>query len=399
MAAAQKVFGIGFQKTGTSSLAASLYILGYDVCGYFGNDDPNIAETALVTAFEMADHYDAAQDMPWPVLYRELDQRYPGSRFILTVRDTESWIRSVVKHFKATHIDSHVWIYGVPAAAGYEAAYIERYERHNREVQAYFADRPGDLLVLDLSDGDPWSSICRFLGHDVPDVPFPRQNTKEQKLRMLPRRVIDAAMRRLRSVGGPQTSDPDPQRADSEINMAKRVTADVVRETAHLHFDSMTALVAQLEAAQQGAAERGEPLAEGAVEQARGLIADQAAMEREVLEAVGAEVPRETHPVAMATLEATIRDGRRVRDGARAYLANVGDLDVNRRIPGRRERVWQAFVQMQHDGAERRARLRFTMESMGIASEPEPYVDLRSAASRRRQSPAPTTSLWATSSS
>ena len=38
----------------------------------------------------------------------------------------------------------------VKTAAGNEDVYIARYERHNREVMEYFANRPGDLLVLDL---------------------------------------------------------------------------------------------------------------------------------------------------------------------------------------------------------------------------------------------------------
>ncbi len=74
------------RQTGTTSLAVALYSLGYDVCGYFGNEDPDVGEHVLDTAFALADHYDAVQDMPWPVLSRELDWRHPGSRFVLTVR-------------------------------------------------------------------------------------------------------------------------------------------------------------------------------------------------------------------------------------------------------------------------------------------------------------------------
>ena len=54
--------------------------------------------------------------------------------------------------------------------------YIARYERHNREVQEYFANRPDDLLIIDLPNDDGWSRLCPFLGHPTPNEPFPHAN-------------------------------------------------------------------------------------------------------------------------------------------------------------------------------------------------------------------------------
>ena len=70
------------------------------------------------------------------------------------------------------------WIYGEDAGCpeGNEAVYVERYERHNREVLDYFRDRPGDLLVIDLPGDAGWEKLCAFLGHPVPDEPFPHAN-------------------------------------------------------------------------------------------------------------------------------------------------------------------------------------------------------------------------------
>jgi hypothetical protein len=75
------------------------------------------------------------------------------------------------------------WIYGPGRAdpLGNESVYVERYERHNREVLEYFAGRPKDLLVLDLTGGDGWPQLCPFLGHPVPDVPFPWKNSKKSR--------------------------------------------------------------------------------------------------------------------------------------------------------------------------------------------------------------------------
>jgi len=172
----RKVFGIGFHKTGTSSLGVALNALGYRVCGALAVDDPDIATKAAGLAIATARDYDAAQDNPWPIVYRDLDAAFPGSRFVLTIRDTDVWITSMTRHFADVDTEMRKWIYGVGHPAGHEAAYKRRYERHNREVLAYFAKRPADLLVLDFAAGDGWEQLCGFLGHAVPADPFPHAN-------------------------------------------------------------------------------------------------------------------------------------------------------------------------------------------------------------------------------
>jgi hypothetical protein len=172
-----KIFGIGFHKTGTSSLGAALELLGRRVCGPVGYMKPDIAETLRETAFELLDDYDAFEDNPWTVLYRALDVRCPGSRFILTVRDSNRWIESVLRHFGGAQTPMRELIYGPGRGdpKGNEAHYVDRYERHNAEVKAYFAGRR-DLLVMDLAAGDGWEALCGFLGNPQPDVAFPHIN-------------------------------------------------------------------------------------------------------------------------------------------------------------------------------------------------------------------------------
>ena len=75
------------------------------------------------------------------------------------------------------------WIYGVGSPLGNEEIYVWRYEEHNAAVVEYFAKRPPDLLVLDVTKGDGWPLLCGFLGLDVPDVPFPHENSKEDRER------------------------------------------------------------------------------------------------------------------------------------------------------------------------------------------------------------------------
>lgn len=199
-----KVFGVGFHKTGTTSLKHGLQILGYTVTGPDARDHGDPASSAIEACITLSHQFDAFQDNPWPLFYREMDELHPGSRFILTVRPTEQWIRSMVSHFGAKDTAMRQWIYGHGHPLGNEAVYVDRYERHNREVRAYFAHRPEDYLELAITDGKGWEPLCSFLGEPVPDVPFPRANSasSRRRKRRLPRRII----RRLRSLGSERGS-------------------------------------------------------------------------------------------------------------------------------------------------------------------------------------------------
>jgi hypothetical protein len=172
----EKIFCIGFHKTGTKSLAAALTYLGYRVTGPNWVTNPRIREKALSLALELIPHYDAFQDNPWPILYQELHAQFPNARFILTLRSGEAWLRSIVRHFGETSTPMREWIYGVGQPRGNEKIYLARYERHNREVLDYFNDKPGRLLVLDITAGEGWGKLSSFLGEDCPDVNFPREN-------------------------------------------------------------------------------------------------------------------------------------------------------------------------------------------------------------------------------
>jgi hypothetical protein len=188
-----KVLCVGFHKTGTSSLGAALDRLGYRVGGPFGIRDPDIGERALDLALTRLDRFDAVRDNPWPLLFRELDERVPAGRFVLTVRAEDAWWASVVAHFGGTTTPMRQWIYGAGDPLGHEARYRERYRRHNEAVRDHFASRPADLLVLHLDRGDGWAQLCPFLGVDEPASTFPHAN-----LGTPTRRVVNRLRGRVR---------------------------------------------------------------------------------------------------------------------------------------------------------------------------------------------------------
>ena len=181
-----KIFCIGFQKTGTSSLRDALQKIGYNVTGVFGRDVKldDLRQTYVERGLAIAKDFDAVEDMPWPLMFRELDQAFPGSKFILTMRETDRWYKSIASHFGANpyHIQQLTYGEDAPAPVGHEARYKEVYEAHNDAVRTYFSDRPNDLLEFWLERGHGWAELGEFLGLDnVPDGPFVHTNSNKQR--------------------------------------------------------------------------------------------------------------------------------------------------------------------------------------------------------------------------
>ena len=177
-----KVIGVGFQKTGTSSLREALKILGYTV----GDNNYKLLFPILKGNFKRVlrriNRYDAVEDNPWPLIYKQLDEKILGCKFILTLRNEESWYESVSAHIGDLRDPMHEWIYGrgkgLPKDDKYNS--IEVYRRHNEDVLNYFKNRPQDLLILDFSKGDGWEKLCKFLNKEIPAVPFPHVNKRIQ---------------------------------------------------------------------------------------------------------------------------------------------------------------------------------------------------------------------------
>ncbi|MCS4119427.1 sulfotransferase family protein [Salinibacter ruber] len=189
-----KIFGVGMQRTGTGSVARALRVLGYD------------SEHFPVDLWHDRSHpilfqNDAFFDNPIPIIYQELDERFPESKFILTVRDEDDWLESCEFLFtekrEAFGFDTseriqemHRALYGLNH---FDAdSFRTAYRRHNEEVKQYFSDRSDDLLVLDIAQEDKWTPLCSFLGVERPEEPFPHKDSSNSLTRIIqePRRVI-----------------------------------------------------------------------------------------------------------------------------------------------------------------------------------------------------------------
>lgn len=98
-----KILGIGLSKTGTKSLIGALAQCGLRTAHYVEHVRTLCGVGTWFSGdFEkdsLAD-CDAAADLPIAPFFAQLDRRYPGSKFILTVREVESWLSSVRKHWQ-----------------------------------------------------------------------------------------------------------------------------------------------------------------------------------------------------------------------------------------------------------------------------------------------------------
>jgi hypothetical protein len=177
-----KVFGVGWAKTGTTTLGRCLRILGYRHVGQRLDLVPAYATGDSATILREAAAADAFEDWPWILLFRELDRAFPGSRFVLTTRDPELWVSSYLNMLRgqgtATPEMNRIrrTLYGLNFPDVTRAQLVARFVRHSREVQAHFRDRPDSLLVVDWSRGHGWAELCGFLGVREPAEEFPHEN-------------------------------------------------------------------------------------------------------------------------------------------------------------------------------------------------------------------------------
>lgn len=186
----RKVFGIGLSRTGTKSLTAALNMLGVKTKWYPQDWDTYCDLLMGQYQLRVLQEYQGLTDTPVAPYYAQFDKEYPGSRFILTVREKEAWLRSCAKHW------ANSGIYGpVPDSAPFSSKFAQFvdccvygshqfnpdrwsfvYDTHVENVKRYFRDRPNDLLVIDIPGGEGWEKLCPFLGLEPIDEPFPTVN-------------------------------------------------------------------------------------------------------------------------------------------------------------------------------------------------------------------------------
>ena len=171
-----KIFCIGLNKTGTISLHQALMSLGFTSLHWGGQASRLAVERAIREGKPLLEYlgdYDAYSDIQrLSVSFDVLDEQYPGSRFILTVRDVEGWIDSRRRHVERNRERK--------ARGDYDGTFLEiqpdlwrqQYAEHHARVAEYFEGRD-DLLVMRVTEGDGYDVLCPFLDVPAPKTRFP----------------------------------------------------------------------------------------------------------------------------------------------------------------------------------------------------------------------------------
>ncbi|MBE7436825.1 MAG: hypothetical protein HS115_00100 [Spirochaetales bacterium] len=191
-ASPQKVFGIGLGRTGTKSLSLALDVLGIIVIHYPISETIYQEMTSGNFQFSILQEFDGITDITVAAFFRELDELYPGSKFVLTVREEAGWLKSMEEHWSNKPIHDHeggpsetqmkirrflrATVYGIYTYSRQRLRNVHR--QHEKDVREYFKDKD-NLLIMDITRGDGWDRLCPFLGLPVIDAPFPYVNKKD----------------------------------------------------------------------------------------------------------------------------------------------------------------------------------------------------------------------------
>lgn len=204
-----KVFGIGFNRTGTSSLKLALKKLGFNVLVRNGQFVKRYSNDRTKWILNNIEEWDAFQDWPWPMLHVDLlDHLGEDARFILTRRATpEKWVESLKKHSERTNPDSHQRrvMLGYDYPHGLEEEHIALYDNHLKRVRLHFKAQGKEHLLKEMcwEEGDGWPELCGFLNEPIPTRSFPRANQSADAERdpdFVTRNIekIDAQLNRLK---------------------------------------------------------------------------------------------------------------------------------------------------------------------------------------------------------
>lgn len=175
-----RIFGVGLNKTGTTSFHRAMTTLGFESL-HWGGPPVRMKVEAAAAAGEpllanLEPRYDAFSDIEaLSTRFRLLDEQYPGSHFVLTVRSVDDWLDS-----RRRHVENNV---RRKAAGEYDGNFLvvdeprwrEQWVTHLANVREYFAGR-SDFLEIDITKGGSWRPFCTLLSVPEPDVAFPWDN-------------------------------------------------------------------------------------------------------------------------------------------------------------------------------------------------------------------------------
>ena len=206
-----KIIGTGFGRTGTMSLKIALEELGMGPCYHMREvvTRPfhikiwhDISCGGQPNWKRLFNGFNSAVDFPVSLFYEELFNEFPDAKFILTLRNFDTWYTSTAKTIYKVPTLLPDWfkriIYPIRLFIEFQVnliwidlfknnfsdrestrrVYYEHIERVKKTIPT---DR---LLLYHVKEG--WKPLCEFLNVDIPvTTPFPKANDMSEMSRNL----------------------------------------------------------------------------------------------------------------------------------------------------------------------------------------------------------------------
>jgi hypothetical protein len=161
-----KILIIGLPRTATTSVCLAMLGLGFKT-----------AHNAYTQhAFSEAQ---VIADTPVFCDYQALDKQFPSSKFIYLTREKENWLPSIKQLLQRMFINlqrsdggfnphlkrcyNEVFSPLTADNIAQDEFLLGCYQRHQKGVKAYFNEREGDLLTIDVSDAKSYQQLLTFL--------------------------------------------------------------------------------------------------------------------------------------------------------------------------------------------------------------------------------------------
>lgn len=211
---ALEIVGAGFGRTGTDSLREALEILGYRTYhmrviienrldnhthlwkSYFQGETP-VGD--IVDELYKKNGFTAAVDFPTAGAWKDLAMFYPEAKIILTERSSpEKWWESASETILVPKLPFRIafnispffgnvrtmiialWnrVFQLPRTLTHKDGdvAIAAYKKNSKEAREFEDGRR--TLAFNVMEG--WEPLCSFLGKEIPSVPFPHSNTRQE---------------------------------------------------------------------------------------------------------------------------------------------------------------------------------------------------------------------------
>lgn len=191
------VIAAGLGRNATFSMKFALEHLGFGPCQHMSEVFAN-ARRQLPLWIEASqgnpdwntifDGYRACSDYPSATYWRELADFYPNAKVVLTTRDPDSWFESVSETIFSPRMNDSTKDTPIEAMMNgvifnhFDGDITDRafmtdwYLKRNQEV----VDSLPSERLLQFHPKMGWKPLCDFLRVEVPDVPFPRVNSRDE---------------------------------------------------------------------------------------------------------------------------------------------------------------------------------------------------------------------------